>query len=166
MKEHKTIKNEFTWIPLHERKSKFGGGPKPYRKPEKRRPVLWLAVNINKTDRGREIYLVNNSEESLDFVIADSGGFVTDDDDVLTVSNTEKYKYEDVKPNEAVKVEVYDDMYDLDSVLQIYLRVQSAQLGCVEIKGPPEKGGVGEAVLLWDSGEAGKYVAIKKCEEA
>ena len=160
MKEHKTIKNGFPWIPLDKRISLFGGAMPP-RKPETRRPILWLARDEN------EVYLVNNSQEALDFVIADSGGFQTvDDDDVETVKNKEPYKYIDVNPSDAVKVEEYDGYYDLDYVLQIYLKVQSPILGCIEVASPAEKGGIGETVLLWDSGEAGKYVSIHKCKES
>jgi len=42
MKEHKTIENEFTWVPLDKRLSRFGGSSPP-RKAETRTPLFWLA---------------------------------------------------------------------------------------------------------------------------
>jgi len=159
MKEHKTIKDGFAWLPLDKRKSRFGGTMPP-RKAETRNPVLWLARD------GNELYLVNNAHETLEYVIADSGGFQTADDDVVTVASKEQYKYRDVNHSDAVKVEEYDGFYDLDYVLQVYLKVKSPSLGCIEVLSPSKKGGVGENVLLWDSGEAGKNVSINKCKEA
>ncbi len=159
MKEHKTIKDGFAWLPPEKRASRFGGTMPP-RKSETRNPVLWLARD------GNELYLMNNSQETLELVIADSGGFQTADDDVVPVASKEQYKYRDVNHSEAVKVDEYDGYYDLDFVLQVYLKIKSQSLGCIEVTSPPEKGGVGEIVLLWDSGEAGKYVSINKCKEA
>jgi hypothetical protein len=160
MKEHKTLSNRFEWVPPDKRRSRFGGGPVPPRKPETRVPILWL------TRDGNELYLVNLSKEALDSVVVDSGGYLTADDDVVTVGSEAQYHYKDVKPNDAVKVDEYDGYYDLDYVLQVYLTIKSPSLGCIEISSPPEKGGVGETVLLWDSGESGKYVSIRKCQKA
>lgn len=153
MKEHKIIKGGFTWVPQDKRPSRFGGQMPP-RKPETRNPVLWLVRD------GNELYLVNSSQETLELVIADSGGFQTVDDDVVSVESKEQYKYTDVNHSDAVKVGEYDEFYDLDYVLQVYLKIKSPSLGCIEVSSPPEKGGPGETVLLWDSGEAGKYVSI------
>lgn len=157
MKEHKIIENKFIWVPFERRKSRFGGSIPP-RQPENRHPVLWLARD------GNEVYLVNSSEEILDFVVAESGGFQTVDEDVMSVASKDKYEYENIKPNTAVKVEEYDGFYDLDYVLQLSLRIQSKKLGCIEITSPAEKGGVEETVLLWNTNENGKYVSIIKCK--
>ena len=96
----------------------------PPRKPEIRLPTLWLARD------GNELYLVNASEETLDTVIAEGGGCLTADDDVLTVSSEENYQYENVPPNAAVKIEEYDGYFDLDFLLQVSVIVKSATLGC------------------------------------
>ena len=162
-KHHKVIENSFKWVPLDKRKSKFGGPMTP-RKAELRHPILWFAR------QGKELYLVNSSEETLDFVAAGTGGFQTVDDDCITVStknkNKYKYKYEykNVKPNDAVKVEEFDGFYDLDYVLQVSMRVQSKNLGGIEILTPPKKGGIGEIVILWDTMENGKNVSITNCK--
>lgn len=159
MKEHKIKENAFTWVPLNKRKSRFGGLMSP-RKPENRLPLLWLARE------GDELYFVNSSEETLNSVIADGGDFQTVDDDVLTLTSGEKYEYKHVKPNTAVKIDEYDGYYDLDYVIQIYIRVQSKSLECVDITCPPKKGGIEETVLLWDTGENGKMVTFDKCQQA
>jgi len=154
-KQHKVIENGIKWVPINKRKSKFGGPMTP-RKKENRLPVLWLVREEN------ELYLVNSSEETLDFVVAGAGGFQTVDDDCITVSSESKYEYKNVKPNDAVKVEEYDGFYDLDYLLQISMRVQSKNIGSIEILTPPEKGGIGEMVLLWDTMENGHNVSINK----
>ncbi|MGB5446612.1 MAG: hypothetical protein WBM99_14040 [Psychromonas sp.] len=158
-KYYKVIENGFKWVPLDKRKSKFGGPMTP-RKAELRHPLLWLARE------GKELYLVNSSEETLDFVAAGTGGFQTVDDDCITVSSKSKnkYEYKNVKPNDAVKVEEFDGFYDLDYVLQVSIQVQSKNLGNIEIFSPPKKGGIGETVLLWDTMENGNHVWTKNCE--
>jgi len=154
---HKVIENSFKWIPPDKRKSRFGGLVSP-RKTELRRPLLWLARE------GNELYLVNSSQETLDLVVARTGGFQTVDDDCLTVSSENKYKYKNIQPNNAVKVEEFDGFYDLDYVLQVVINIQSKNMGCIKILTPPEKGGIGEIVLLWDTMENGNHVSIKHCK--
>ena len=127
----------------------------PPRKQENRHPLLWLVRERN------EIYLVNSSEDTLDFVIATSGGFQTVDDYVIVVNSKNEYEYKNIKPHDAVKVEEYDGFYDLDYYLNITLMVQSIGIGCLEIISPVKKGGVGETVLLWNTKENGKDVSIK-----
>jgi len=139
MKEHICVESKFKW---------------ESRGHESRTPTLWLARN------GGELYFVNESDEILDFVNADSGGFITFDDGVAPVSNKTGYSYIDVKPNEAVKIEEYDGYYDLDYVLQVVMQVKSENLGNIEILSPSQKGGVEETVLLWDSGDTGNNVSI------
>ena len=158
-KQNKVIENNFKGIPIDQRKSKFGGPMSP-RPKENRLPILWFARE------GKELYLVNSSEEMLDFVAAGIDEFQTVDDDCITVSseNKNKYEYKNVKPNDAVKVEEFDGYYDLDYLLQVSIQIQSKNLGNIEIFSPPEKGGIGEIVLLWDTMEKGKNVSIKRSE--
>ena len=157
MKEHKIVENEFTWAPLNKRLSRFGGSPPP-RNAETRTPLFWLAR------KGEELFFVNSSKDTLNFVIANSGGFQTVDDDVMSVGNNDKYDYKNVKPNQAVKVEEYDGLYDLDYILQVSIKVQSKSIGCIELITPAKKGGVGETVLLWNTNENGINVSINNCK--
>lgn len=156
MKEHKILKYEFSWVSMDQRIGRFGASPP--RKPELRRPLLWLVRD------GGDLYLVNASGDTLDSVIVDMGGFTTAGDSVVTVTNDENYEYNNIDHDCAVKVDEYDEYYDLDYVLQVVLRVQSSKFGTLEILSPVEKGGVSETVLLWDSGEAGKHVRIKQLQ--
>ncbi len=153
--KNKVIKNEFVWAPLDKRKSKFGG-PMPPRKPELRKPLLWLAR------KNEELYLVNNSGEVLDSVTITSGGFCTSDDEVITCSTDKAYEYKNIQLDTAIKVDEFDDYYDLDFILQVTLKVKSSQLGCINITSPAEKGGIKETVLIWDTGESGRYVTVKQ----
>lgn len=154
----KAVNQIFTWLPPHARMSRFGGPVSP-RPAETRRPELWLARD------GNELYLVNERDETLSRVVVDKGGFQTVDDDVLTVSSASLLTYENVQPGEAVKVDEYDGFYDLDYVLYVHLEIESPLLGRIAITSPGEKGGVGEVVLLWNSGEPGKCVHIKRRDD-
>lgn len=159
MREHKIISEHPGWVAPEKRESRFGG-PMPPRKPEKRSPLLWLSRQQG------ELYLVNATDEPLELVIASSGGFQTVDDEVVSVSSQGSYEYHNVNPNQAVKVDEYDDYYDCDFFLQVYIRVKSRSLGYIDIRSPPEKGGVSETVILWDSGELGKYVFLEEVQQA
>jgi hypothetical protein len=153
MKNRGIVEGEFTWYPHQEIESRFGGS-RPPSKPELRKPLLWLARD------GNDLYFVNISGETLDSVIADSGGFQTADDTVISVTSNTQYEYKNVINNAAVKIEEYDGHYDLDYLLQASILIKSKSLGCIQILSPCEKGGVGETVLLWDTGESGKNVNI------
>ena len=72
---------------------------------------------------------------------------------MVSVSSDNGYEYKEIIVGDAVKVEEYDGFYDLDYVLQVVIRLKSRKLGSIEIISPAEKGGVGETVLLWDTGE-------------
>lgn len=146
MKEKKTITNGFVWVPMNKRTGKFGL-PMPPRPAETRKPLLWLARN------GNELYFVNSSDETIDLILADTGGFQTVDDDVMTISSDSAYEYQNVLPGDAVKVEEFDGFYDLDFVLQVVIKLKSKKFGSIEIITPAKKGGIGEIVLLWDTGK-------------
>lgn len=156
MKEHKVVEDYGEWIPPDQRVCRFGGGPVPPRKPETRRPLLWLA---NWAD---ELFLVNASGEMLDSVETDTGGFATYDEIVATVTESEGYRYTNVNPGAAVKVEEFDGFYDLDYTFQVHLTIRSPKLGHIEVRSPTGKGSIKETVLLWETGEPGKHVWINE----
>ncbi len=155
----KILKNEFTWLPKDKRVSRFGGAFPP-RQLELKKPLLW--VDSKGIDFGHELYLINNTGEVIDSIATSSGGFATIGDDVITVASDE-CMYNNVQPNETVKIDEFDVFADGDYVIEVYVRLRSKKLGFIEIKTPSEKGGLKkETVLLWDTGEAGKFVSIKK----
>ena len=71
--------------------------------------------------------------------------------------------YQHVPQGAAVKVEEYDDFYDLDLDLGICLEVRTQTLGCMELQTPLSRGGVHETVLLWDNGDVGPGVCRTPC---
>ena len=154
--KNKRVQSKFVWVAPEKRKSRFGGSMPP-RKPELRKPLLWI------TRDGRELFLVNVTGESLRLVTASTGGFITCDEDVGTIENNFSYRYENVLPDEAVKIEEYDDYYDLDYVLQTAVIIESESLGCIELRTPAEKGGNKEMVLLWDNGEVDVFMEQRDC---
>ncbi len=143
MKNHQVSKNQFIWS-----------------QKDKPTPLLWLF------NSGNDLFLVNNSNGTLDQVVASSGGFTSSGDDTLSVSSSEDYRYSDIAHGWAVKVDEYDDYYDLDYVIRVYLKVASRELGCLEIESPANKGGVKDCVLLWCLDEVGKHVNVKQCDKA
>jgi hypothetical protein len=138
MREHKRVLNEFKWT-----------------RPEKKNPVFYVIRD------GEELYFVNDSTETLNSVSTCTGGCQTLDDEVMPVSSPDPlYLYKNVKPGEAVKVEHYDPYWDSDYLLQLEVELSSPTHGnkIFRVLG---KGGIDDTVLLWDTGEAGKYVNME-----
>lgn len=151
MFEPKTILTGFLWVPLDKRPGRFG--PRPPRKPELRTPALWV------TRRDGELFLVNTTGTRLDEVQATSTGFATSDEDTSTWES-EAIRYRDVPDGAGVKVDEYDDFYDLDYVLGVHLRIRSSQHAALELLCYGDKGGYDEEVLLWTNGDVGKGVFV------
>jgi len=138
MREHERVLNEFKWT-----------------RSEKKKPVFYVIR------KGEELYFVNESTETLNSVSTGTGGCQTLDDEVMPVSSPDPlYLYKNVKPGEAVKVEHYDPYWDSDYLLQLEVELSSPTHGnkIFRVLG---KGGIDDTVLLWDTGEAGKYVNME-----
>jgi hypothetical protein len=168
MKEPKRVQGAFEWMPPQDRHAiKRLLPPHP---PEHRRPIYWLATAAASQSEGApdatELYFVNWSGETLDSVIAGSAGFQTVDDDVLSFANDNGYGYRKVAPNEAVKVEVFDNYYDLDQVFAVGIEVHSPTRGFLRMATGLEKGRISEQVLLWDNGDPGKRVKVSNKDPA
>ncbi len=103
MKQNNVIENGFVWVPLDKRKSKFGGSMTP-RKPELRNPLLWL------TRKNEALYLVNDSNETLDSIIIFSGGFTSNDGGGVTSYTDGGDEYKNLKGNTGIKVERFDSL--------------------------------------------------------
>ena len=172
MKELKRVQGKFEWVSPQEQRtmSRLSPMPLPPHPPEYRRPIYWLATTEVSQGEGApyatELYFVNWSGETLNSVIAGSGGFQTVDDDVLSFSNDQGYVYRNVAPNEVVKVEVFDNYYDLDQMFVIAIEIRSRTQGSLRMTTGPEKGGVSEQVLLWDNSEPGKRVTVSNNQPA
>lgn len=170
MKDPKRIQGGFEWSSPQERQanSRLSPMPMPPHPPEHRRPIYWLTTAQASQGEGApfctELYFVNWSDETLSTVVAGSRGFQTIDDDVLSFSNDQGYFYRKVEPNEAVKVEVFDNYYDLDQLFSVSIDVDSPTRGILHIITGLTKGGIPEQVLLWDDGDPGKRVTVSKGE--
>jgi len=166
MKELKRVQGKFEWVSPQEQRTmtRLSPMPLPPHAPEYRRPIYWLATTEVSQGEGApyatELYFVNWSDETLDNVVVGSGGFQTVDDDVRSFSNDQGYVYRSVTPCEAVKVEVFDNYYDLDQMFFIAIEIHSRTRGSLRMTTGPEKGGVSEQVLLWDNGDPGKRVTV------
>ena len=125
---------------------------------EDKRPVFWLELTRRKQG---DLYFINESQETLDYVKVEPAGYMTADDDVLTLE-AKRTIYRDVLPHEAVKIDEFDGYYDLDMVFQIYLEVKSKTHGRMRFRTPPKKGYIPRQELLWDNGEPGEYVTVER----
>jgi len=104
------------------------------------------------------LYFVNESGETLKTVSSDSFGFILD----ATIENNPKFFYTDIKPKESVRVEEYDDYYDLDYVLGFDIHIESHHLGRIALKPPCAQGGVIAQPLLYKDGTTPRFVRIEK----
>ena len=106
-----------------------------------KKEIFWV-TSVSK-DIGRDLFFVNDSNETLDFVKAEDGGFITCDDEVVNTWTEEGkgYRYTDVLPKEAVKVAEFDDYYDLDYVLSVSITIKSASRGVLNFSTPLRKEG-------------------------
>lgn len=138
------------WISYEERESKFGGGPLPPRKPNPRRPLFWLARN------DWELYLINESGETLDKIVVKISATLTLDDEVVPVAVNVRYEYENVKPGTAVQVDKYS-WDDDEFLLQLFIKTALKKFGCMEFISLPRKPIEKETILLWDTGKQGPF---------
>jgi hypothetical protein len=141
------VGNYNKWIPAHLRAN---AAP---RKPGPRRPLYWIDSD------GTNIYFINNTDETLTAVSTMTNGYITCDDDVLAVTG-EDFIYENVQPNEAVKLDDYDPIYDADFSLQLSLNIISAKHGNLHFLYFIDMNNCRNKVLVWNTGEKGKYVSM------
>lgn len=97
-----------------------------------------------------DIWFVNNSDETLDYVRPSSGGFATSDDDIIPMTQSrDRVEYRDVKPGEAVKIDTYHIVYDSDFVISFGVDVKCPSLGERHFSSGLEKGNPPEVGLFW-----------------
>jgi len=138
------ISNKFKWIPMEKRVDNLGLSLPP-RKPETGKPLLWVAIDPQ-DNFIKDIYLVNDTGKTIEAVVAQTGGFETVDDDVITVSRSD-IEYKNIENGDAVKIEEYHEIYDSDYVLYIYIKVKISG-NWINLE-TSAKGGFKEEVLLW-----------------
>ncbi len=106
------------------------------------------------------LYFVNGGDEVLNIVSSESFGFIED----TSLEKGPQYFYENVKPNESVKVEEYDNFYDLDFVLGFDVFIKSKNLGNMRIGPLLKKGGVKAQELIFKDLTLKRYVHMQKIE--
>lgn len=158
MKKAKVIHGGFDWIPLHEL-IKF-----PPRKPDHRKPIFRTVRQSAEEGRGSDLFLVNHSGASVKTIKVFSTSFVTVDDSAYSSIDEQGVTYYDIPDGSAVKIDQYDDYYDLDYVIGFVLEIESETLGKYQINYIGDKGGVKDIVILWDTGEVNRSVSLQKLE--
>ena len=73
--------DSFHWIPLHQRKGRFGFPLS--QKIDDRKPIYW--TTSHPAEKVRELYFINDSDETLEFVKAEDGGFTSVDNGTVSV---------------------------------------------------------------------------------
>jgi 5'-nucleotidase len=123
--------NHFTWNPAS--RSKFGDRL-PVENIEKRKPLFWLA-SIGFEILGREIYMVNDSGETLDYAWSWVQGYFPGEDTEHAVAGG-RFKYTTIKDHEAVKVEELES-HDFDlRAGSLIIRTGSKNLGPLSFSVP------------------------------
>jgi len=158
MKQTKRLQGDFTWLPPEQRTGRFGF-PLARGASEEKRPIFWLELSGGRKEG--DLYFINDSQEPLDYVKVEAAGFMTADDDTVTLE-VDGVTYHNVLPHEAVKIEEFDGYYDLDMVFQMHLEVKSETHGKMRIRTPSKKGFIPRQELLWDNGETGKNVVLER----
>lgn len=159
MKKAKVIHGGFDWVPLHELIT-F-----PPRKPDHRKPILrTVRQHTEKDARGSELFLVNHSGAPIKTIKVFSSSFTTVDDDAYFSINEEGITYHDIPDGSAVKIDHFDDIYDLDYVIGFAIEIESETLGKFQINCFGDKGGVKDMVILWETGETARGVNLKRLE--
>jgi len=104
--------------------------------------IFYLTCWSGQKSHQEEVWFVNNSDETLDYVRPATGGFATCDDDVITMNQKpDGILYTAVMPNEAVFIDVYDSIFDGDFLISWSVELKSPSLA--------DKGHAPEVVLHW-----------------
>lgn len=146
----KIVSNKFKWVPMNERRDNLGL-PLPPRKPETQKPLLWIAIEPQ-DGLIEDVYLVNETGETLEAINASTVGFESLDDDYYGISGLD-IEYKNIANNDAVKIEEYHQISDSDSVLIISIKVKLKgkliKLKTSSTSRTSGASGFKEEVLLW-----------------
>ena len=152
--DHKRIPDYPAWIPPHLQTDRLGL-PVPPRKAELRTPLYWLSR------RRMEVYFVNASSFILDKLVSDTGGTITADEDVITLTSPQ-FEYNNILPNEGVLIEFFDERADSDWHFQLSMHLHTNQNEHIQMLLPISMDDRSDIVLLWSNGDRHKYLGIIK----
>lgn len=128
-----------------------------------KKPLLWLS-RVGLPSNGDALYLVNDSSRTMDQVIINNGAMATFDEQAVSLE-TKNYTYKDVLAGEAVKIDEYDNFYDLDYMINVDLIMNANWLGTIRVLTEASKGGVQSMVLLWENMSVGNGVRFIKSQQ-
>lgn len=110
-------------------------------------PLIWLTCLS--TASGRELYLVNHSGAHIEHLSVIRACHTCIDGEYFN-KDVPELCYEHIQPDEAVKIEHYDEYYDLDLLLGLKLKIVSQVLGERILITKNVMGGTKrDEVLLW-----------------
>ena len=158
MKKAKVKHDGFDWVPPHEL-IKF-----PLRKPDDRKPIFRTVRKSAEEGKGSELFLVNHSGTSVKIIKVFNTSFITVDDNTYFSTDDEGIIYYDIPDGSAVKIDHFDDYYDLDYVIGFVVELESEALGKYRFNCFGEKGGVKDMVILWETGETDRKINLQKLE--
>ena len=145
------------WVPPQEKDKSGPIAPATF-EPEYRKPKYYFSFfNSNDSDTWyQELYFVNVSGKTVEKVKGGAGGFVGE-----AIAQWEGKGYENVKNNEAVKINEFHRMYDSDFIKQLGVTIvtkdgSKKQYRCVIGKTSSPT----FIILEWDNGELGKEIEL------
>lgn len=142
----------FTWISPHLAADGITLRFPPH-KPELRRPMLWLVSWYG------QAWLVNLCHQAIPLVTVSRSGFGGGDESPCGYSASEDWVYRDVPPQHCVLVDEWDEIYSSDFYIHCGLSVTVPEIGEMFFRaGSKSKGHIDTQVLLWDTGEKGRYL--------
>lgn len=119
-------------------------------KERKEKEVIFYLVSESTGSFEGNVWFVNNSDEILDEVRSDCGGFATFDDEVATMEMPNPMVYENVQPSEAVLIDTYNAMFDSDFMVCFGVAITSPSFGKNKsYSSGMSKGGNSDAVIHW-----------------
>ncbi|MDH5601918.1 MAG: hypothetical protein OEY78_11525, partial [Gammaproteobacteria bacterium] len=93
------------------------------KKPEdEMQPIYWICMKYTDSSCEYDVIFVNGSDETLDYVNYYTACMLTVDDDFYS-SHTPKGQYTKVKPGEAVKIDLYNEVYDSDYLISYQIEL-------------------------------------------
>ncbi len=156
MSTHKRLLDKFPWIPLEKRPGRIPGPPPMSRKPETRRPLYFLKFDND------ELFFVNLTDETLSRVSTESDSKMKDfmnEEQYLDMGGP-SFRYDFVKPQEAVRIDKYDQFLDPESIIYVNITVSKPNYDEIVFR-IGGKGGVNkDMVLLWDNGDSNRRVRV------
>ncbi|AWI81773.1 hypothetical protein CEW87_21915 [Parazoarcus communis] len=142
---------------------------------KRRRDAALLNYPHSRTDRSLrprfclyrsngELFFVNHTDETLDWVANGSvGGFIDAGGDPVATTDAQTH-YEQVLPGEGVLIDAFDAQFDCDLYIASTITVASAASGVLQFQ-CADKGGARGRVLLWHDGFVSPQVRMEVLTE-